>query len=65
MSGTPAREDSLPAGLRIIAEFNAATERLRSDLGVSASELPLIEPEEAAAFIRRHPEHRELDRAFS
>jgi hypothetical protein len=43
MSGTPAREGSLLAGLRIIAEFNAATQRLRADLGVSAAELPLIE----------------------
>jgi hypothetical protein len=44
MSGRPAREDGLLAGLRIIAEFNAATERLRSDLGVPAGALPLIEP---------------------
>jgi hypothetical protein len=44
MSETPAREDGFLAGLRIIAEFNAATDRLRSDLGMSAGELPLIEP---------------------
>lgn len=43
MSGTPAREGSLLAALAIIAGFNAATERLRADLGVSAAELPLIE----------------------
>jgi hypothetical protein len=43
MSGTPAREDSLAAGLATIAWFNAGTERLRADLGVSAEELPLIE----------------------
>jgi hypothetical protein len=54
MSGTPAREDSLPAGLRTIAEFNAGTERLRADLGVPASGLPSIGAAVLAEAAERH-----------
>jgi hypothetical protein len=54
MSETPAREDSLPAGLRTVAEFNAGTVRLRTDLGVPAERFPPIEAAVLAEADERH-----------